>query len=370
MSGGAAAEGSMPDHVLVDELHAVAERAGDWLEARRASGGVGFAISASSLLQSELNATTVGVELWAMLRLPLSDEERRDWLAHLCGYQIERTGLVADDTWRGRQLTPDAAQVDDGDTFFTMTTTAAVESLGGRLPFPVRYLADLSPDELLDRIDWEWVAHARWGVGDLAPLVRHNRELGVAGADDQWSSISRMLVEAQDPTGFWPAGSIAGPPTPHINRTFHVLRSTWNVEGRAVSHAARLIDACLAASRDQDHYGWESGYACNDLDLAHVAFSAASWDEHRRDELAEWARAALPQILAVEKPGGGFSFHHETAMTTHAGITMTTGTAEADMWGTLMYLGAIKMMVGLGWRDIEVPWGFSTVHAIPRKGRP
>ena len=67
-------------------------------------------------------------------------------------------------------------------------------------------------------------------------------------------------------------------------------------------------------------------------------------------------------MLSVQKPEGGFSFYHETAMTDHAGLNMSIGAYEADTWGTLMYLGTLKMMVELGYPGLTAPWAFSHVH--------
>ncbi|GAA1955136.1 hypothetical protein [Agromyces allii] len=352
-----------------DLLTGIADRAGAWLTRRRSPDGIGFGLCEGSIVPVELNATTAGVELWVALGLPLTAQERVSWIEHLAAYQLERTGLVVDRTWRGRQLVANPRQRSDGDTFFTMTTTAALDALGGQLRYPVRYLAEASVRDLEAAVSWEWLAHAPFGVGDFGPLVLHNTRLAVPGAAEQWSWVNEMLVRTQDPSGFWPVGTIAGPITPHINRAFHVLRASWNLSGRPIERAESLIDACLIAGDDPTFYGWDTGFACNDLDLAHVAYSAARWTDHRRDELADWARRLLARVLAVEKPGGGFSFFHETAMEAHAGIAMSGRRPKADMWGTLMYLGAIKMTAELGWPEVKAPWAFSKVHAVPEGGR-
>jgi hypothetical protein len=52
-------------------------------------------------------------------------------------------------------------------------------------------------------------------------------------------------------------------------------------------------------------------------------------------------------------------------MVKHNGINMSKGLFESDMWGTIMYLGTIKMMYKLIDRNIHVPWNYSQVHRIP-----
>jgi len=51
-------------------------------------------------------------------------------------------------------------------------------------------------------------------------------------------------------------------------------------------------------------------------------------------------------------------------MAQHGFITVSSGEAEGDLWGTLMYLGTIRMMVRLGYPELDVPWGISRVHHV------
>jgi hypothetical protein len=206
-------------------------------------------------------------------------------------------------------------------------------------------------------------------------LLEHNARVGVPGAAstrDEFLAAARAMQDTE--TGLW-LGDHAGAPgrteaeigplTPHINRTFHVIKFLYNTRNLPVPHAERMIDSCLAARDDVRFYSWETGFACNDLDLALVLYSASRWTDHRRQEIRDWARERLPLILAVQKPDGGFSFEHERAMQTHLRLRISPGVAEGDLWGTLMYLGTVKMMVHLGYPEVTVPWGFSTVHAVP-----
>ena len=69
-------------------------------------------------------------------------------------------------------------------------------------------------------------------------------------------------------------------------------------------------------------------------------------------------------ILDIHKPDGGFSFFHDRAMDRHCHLAISSGDAEGDLWGTLMYLGTIKLMVKMGYPELDVPWGFSKVHHV------
>ncbi len=335
-----------------------------WLQGRRRQDG--FSFCEHAFTASELNATTGGVELWTLLGLPLTADERGGWVRRLQSYQNPETGLVTDPTWQDRQINRNPSQLKDGDTFFTMTCAAALEALGACYDHPVAYLQDLSAERLVASPDWGIAAHHPFAIGDYGRLIRVNLALGISGAQDQWEALLRCTAEWQDPlTGLWPAGHERTPLTPAINRSFHVLRATWNLCDAPCLKPDAIIDSCLEASTDARFYGWEPGYACNDLDLAHILYTACCQSDHCREEVRQWALRQLPMILAVQKPDGGFSFRHTRSMEDHGGIRMSPGQAEGDTWGTLMYLGTVKMMAELAYPGIRAPWAYSRVHAVP-----
>lgn len=355
---------------LPGRLAQIKNRVSAWLPQRQTPGqSFGhFQLCPHAEAADELNAATGALELWVMLGLPMSAEHHRQAVAHLLSFQNPLTGLVVDPSWAARQVSPNPSQLSEGDTFFTMTTTAALRALGAGFTIPARYLADTPPGELLTRTDLAGGCHNPFTVGDYGGLIQTHIRLGVPGAVEQWKAINRHMQVHQDgETGFWPAGQTERR-TPSVNRAFHLLRSTWNQEEGWMRCPELLIDSCLAASEDPEFYSWQKGYACNDLDLAHVIYSARCASAYRKDEVAVWAQARLPMMLSVQKPDGGFSFFHEAAMIEHAGLRMSPGAAESDTWGTLMYLGTIKMMVELGYAGQTAPWAFSYAHRVPNNG--
>ncbi len=360
----------IPADEWTGRLDEIKSRAADWLDRRQVAGQPfgHFQLCAHAEVADELNAATGALELWVLLGLPLTDEQREQAVAHLQSFQNPATGLVIDSSWSIRQIKSNPRQSIDGDTFFSMTAVSALEALGATFLHPVRFLAQLSPEQLLKQTDLLAGAHTPAAIGDYAALIRTNQALNVPGADAQWEAVCRNLQERQDPvTGLWPAGE-PGPLTPWVNRAFHLLRSTWNHAGEWFRGAEAMAAACLRAADDPSYYSWQTGYACNDLDLAHVLYSARCFTGLPRDEVARWAQARLPLILSVQKPDGGFSFFHDAAMVDHGGLRMSPGLAEGDTWGTLMYLGTIKMMVELGYPGLTVPWAFSQVHKVPERG--
>jgi hypothetical protein len=360
-------DGAALDERLIDVRDGLVR----WLRCRQvdAGGKFGrFSLCAHALAEFELNAATTGIELWAMLGLELTEQDRAEAVEHLRGYQTS-TGLVVDPSWRPRHQTAPIERLDRGDPFFTMTTYWALRSLGSGLARPVAELAGRSGAELMARLRPLSGAHGAFAIGDWAALVESNRSLGVPGADEQGEALRTGIGRLQDPvTGLWePGGGEVKPPfTPAVNLAFHVLRSIHNVARIRPPHIDRMIDTCLAAADDVTHYGWGRGLACNDLDLALVLHTASCWSPHRRGEVAVWARERLPLILALHKQDGGFSFHHTHAMTEHGGYAMSPGAVESDGWGSLMYANTIKMMVELGYEGVTAPWRFGSVHHVAR----
>lgn len=363
---------TMPNPVDVTEdalpsmMDGLADRVARWLDRQRRGRPVGvFSLCDHATVDAELNAATAGIELWTMLGLPLTEVERREAIVHLRRFQLPHSGLVRDPTWDARERSVPACRSAAGDTFFTMTAQCALESLGSGLAHPVAYLGQPSR-RLGDQIAVDRGAHHPWAIGDLSTLLRLNHSLGVAGSKRALDDIDLLLLETQDPdTGLWNAPTAGDPLTPSINLAFHQLRRTWNVTDRPYRWAEKMIDSCLLAATDLDFYGWDTGYACNDLDLAMVMYGASRWSGHRRAEIRDWAKQTLPVTLSIEKPDGGFSFYHDRAMTDHGGIVMSPGHAEGDMWGTLMYLGTIKLLTELAFPGHTAPWTFSSVHAVP-----
>ena len=298
----------IPTEDLPERIAQVKTRAAAWLPARRTPGqSFGhFQLCPHAEVPDELNAATGGIELWVLLGLPLAEVQRQQAAHHLKSFQNPATGLVIDPSWASRQMRPNPRQLSEGDTFFTMTTAAALRALGEGFDHPIHYLDGMSPGELLDRTDLTIGAHHPFAVGDYAALIQTNFRLGAPGAGDQWKALNRHLQIQQDPeTGFWPVGKTERR-TPWINRAFHLLRSTWNLEDGWLRSPEALVDSCLAAADDPDFYSWQTGYACNDLDLAHVLYYGALC--HRPPRGRRGPLGAGPPAVNAFRPEAGRRF--------------------------------------------------------------
>ncbi|GEM_PF-2611939 len=325
-----------------------------------------FKLCAHAYAEAELSATNVALELWRMLDLPLSAGDRRLAIQQLQQGQHPESGLMLDPSWEARLKDPASTRMHVvGDSFFTRCAACALWAWDAALPFPVAYLADMPVDELPTAIRWGRGGHDPFSTGDLGVLLYHNERLQVPGASALRRVFLSELAAQQDVrTGLWLNGNPEEALTPSINFSFHSITYSYNQCGLPLPRAEQIIDSCLQACRDERFYSWEHGYACNDLDLALMFYSASLNCSHRQEEVMDWARERLPMILAVQKPDGGFSFYHERAMDQHAQVAISPGEAESDLWGTLMYLGCIRMMSLLAYPELQVPWGVARVHLL------
>jgi hypothetical protein len=327
-----------------------------------------FKSCSNAFVPDELDAATAGIELWVMLGLSITEIQRKDAIQHLKSYQNPRTGLVIDPTWQDRQIQKNQAIFDSGDTFFTMTTCEALKALDAHFDYPIIYLSTISPEELISRTNLEFSALHPFSIGDYATLIVENCILGIPGAVGEWIALLDLILSNQDNiTGLWPKGKVAPPFTPAINRAFHFLRSTWNLIDFPYQFVNQIIDSCLDAAIDMNYYGQNEGDACNDLDLSLILYSSSCWTRYRSAEIKKWAACHLPSIFRIQKLDGGFSYKHNNAMYVHNSISISPGLPEGDIWGTVMYMGTIKMMAELAYPGICVPWKFSHIHRVPQK---
>jgi len=318
-----------------------------------------------AVVKDELSALSVALELRKLLGLPFTASETSYIHQRMIGMQNPDTGLLADPSWKGRLREDGMQTLTDGDSFFTRCGICALWAWGLELPGPIAEYLDVKPEDLTARIAWGRGGHHPFSLGDLAVLLQHNLKLGSPGAEELHRAFLRAVTDKQDSvTGLWMNGHPGEALTPSINHSFHTVKFTFNLQNQPLPFAEQAIDSCLTACRDDRFYSWENGFACNDLDLALMFYTASFDTNYRRQDIQDWARERLPLILEVQKPDGGFSFYHERAMAQHGFITVSSGEAEGDLWGTLMYLGTIRMMVRLGYPELDVPWGISRVHHV------
>jgi hypothetical protein len=315
---------------------------------------------------SDFSARCTGLELWKALDLPFQKDALEEAFRSLRAFQDQYSGLVCIPEWIQQETYRSFMHTWNGDSFFTRSAVCTLNAWEtDPLDHPVAYLRRLKPAEIPQSVHWERGGHHPFSIGDIVVLIRHNQRLGIPSASRQLEVFLKEIEKRQDPeTGLWLADDTKSSLTPSINLTFHTIKFSYNADRRPLPYEERIIDSCLHACRDREQYGWKTGYACNDLDLALVLYSALRHTDYRREEAAEWARDTLPMILDIQKPDGGFSFYHEKAMDRHFLLKVSPGHKEGDLWGTLMYLGTIWMMTRIAYPELPIPWNPSEVHRI------
>ena len=174
--------------------------------------------------KDELSALTVGLELWKMLGIPLSDTDLTYTHQPMQDMQSAETGLMIDPSWEGRLRPEGDSMLVSGDTFFTRCTICALWAWDRQLIHPVAYLQALNPSQLLPCIYWGRGGHAHFTLWDLAVLLTHNQHIAAPGADQLFHSFLKAVEAKQDPaTGLWLNGDPAEALTPSINCSFHTV---------------------------------------------------------------------------------------------------------------------------------------------------
>lgn len=211
--------------------------------------------------------------------------------------------------------------------------------------------------EYLSRLDW---GNPRsWGAGSWAAAMlwyhRLNQRLGDETAGGVIQAGVDWLLKAQSPeTGCWSDLSRV-----RLNAAVNVIFKIWiqaiPAVGFPVQHPEKVIDLCLRALRE-DPALVNTPDACSIFDVALVLDTALRFCDHRRDEVAELAAAALPRLEPLYREDGGFSYGAEGSLVTHGGLHLAPVCMQSDAAGTAITVNAIALLCNLcGLRD-ELGW--------------
>ena len=140
-------------------------------------------------------------------------------------------------------------------------------------------------------------------LGSFLLLIRQH---GTTSDHDAVHAALQVLFDwhdrLQEPsTGFWGVGQHADP-----LRLLHAMAGSmhnyhlWYATGRSLPYQARAVDYCLTQP-PRIHS------ACIDVDLVDLLVHASWQIDHRRDEVQQWLRALLPELLAFQNTDGGFA---------------------------------------------------------------
>lgn len=221
-------------------------------------------------------------------------------------------------------------------------TTGAIEGPSGLLKKPedaVNYLSRLT-----------WDDPRGWGAGSWAGSLlwyhRLNQMLGDETAEEIIRAGVKWLTEKQDPTtGCWSDLNKV-----RLNTAVNVVFKIWLQAIPSVKfpvlYPERIVDLCIRALRE-DSALINTPDACSIFDVALVLDTALHFCEHRREEVAELAAAALPRLEPLYREDGGFSYGADGSLITHGRLNLAPVCMQSDAAGTAIAVNAVSLLCDL-----------------------
>ncbi|PRY15300.1 acyltransferase [Kineococcus rhizosphaerae] len=261
-------------------------------------------------------------------QLPLEEQ-----LTRLQGLQDPGNGLVALFDADGHPVpgTPDPG---DGNVLYHLLCVGYALDLHGReFAHPVRYVAQMTPADLLAHLAaLPWTTRA-WGAGAWVDAIgtafRWNLARDEPGAPGTLEALFGWLALHADPrTGAWGTAAAGEGALQVVNGFYRASRGTFAQFGVPLPHPERLVDTVLAHLRDEQVFAPDRRNACNVLDVAHPLWLAGKQTAHRRAEVVEAARGLLAEALRHWRDGQGFAF----------AVGRGPGLQGTEMWLAIVWL--------------------------------
>jgi hypothetical protein len=289
--------------------------------------------------------------------------QRSGWVEYLLSHQRPEDGLMVDPAVERHIVmsgdAPPERQVFNIRHMLTRNVLGTVCFLGGKPRYRLSHEECFgTPAEIvarLERLNWR----NPWGAGSwagAAVLFQHyNRLLG----DDRAEALVRAAVDwlarRQDPaTGAWSDGSPGISLHRLINGIFKVWIQLLPVTDLPVQYPERVIDLCVRGLHEDPVLG-RNPDACSIFDVAFVLDVALRFSDHRRQEVAELARAHLPLLEPMARPDGGFSYGPDP-LVRHSNLDLSPQKDQSDAFGTALVCQAAALLANLAGLRGELGW--------------
>jgi hypothetical protein len=235
-----------------------------------------------------------------------------------------------------------------------------VTELGGKPRYPIAHEEVFRTAQALishiQSLDWSlpWAAGSRTGA---VVLFQHfNRLLGDERSDDLIRAAVGWLVARQRPdSGAWSNGSSDVSLHQLINGIMKIWIQLLPITNLPVQYPERVIDLCIRGIRD-DPFITRKLEACSVFDVALVLDIALRHTDHRREEVAQLARACLPRFEAMVAPDGAFSYYPGHSLDSHNGLLLGPIKNQSDAVGTSVHCHAIALLTNLAGLGDELTW--------------
>ena len=257
----------------------------------------------TSINQPPVRAFCDAVELAAMFRIPVADDEDAFNQA-LCAMQpneVEYGTLALGYSLEVRRLRP----------------THPMQ----KVPLSGKEL-----ENWLEQFQWEGdVWHAGHCVDCLATAFYHDRKF--FGLEPDLDTLFSWLDTHCNPdTGIWGRGD------QHdcVNGFYRLTRGTYAQFGRPLPYPEKAIDTVLSHAVNPALFSGKAGTACDVLDVIHPLWLSRRQTSHRFSEGMEWAVMWMDRILDSWQDGQGFLFD----LLLQDNPTLM----ETEMWLSILYL--------------------------------
>jgi hypothetical protein len=242
----------------------------------------------------------------------LPDGDRRRWAAYLNSWQEPGTGCFV-----GPEIVP--GQVGNRKHSYehvvhhlTVHVLPTLSLLGARPAHPLAFAHEYLDLDALDG----WLAarnlHEPWLEGNnllfMGQFLIHLRDVeGIAGAGAALDRLFAWLDAHVDPaTGLWGTAGRFKPAA--LFGGYHQLL-LYYYESRPVRYAERILDATLSLQHADGGFSpYGGGGACEDVDAIDVLVNLYKLVNYRRSDVRSALRRAVPHILAMQAPDGGFVY--------------------------------------------------------------
>jgi len=261
------------------------------------------------------HADAVEISMLLSGRAPLQ-LDAAEHIRRLRQNQDPQTGLTPELGPDGRLAGPPIDYTEGESQYHVLSLGYALDLLGSRFEHPVRAVAAMNPDDILDFCEAQPWTSAGWSSGAAIDSLGTALLWNLSRADADETSARRaldtlvgwLLSHASRDTGMWTAPRLADGLLQSVNGFYRASRGTLAQFGLPLPYPQRVIDTVFDQIADDRHFGPGRTTACNALDVAHPLWLAVRQTHHRRDEIRVFAAETLERVLAQWVPHAGFPF--------------------------------------------------------------
>lgn len=282
-------------------------------------------------------------------------------IARIQAQQDPVTGLFVDPN-EGPAPLPLAFSDREWELYGILSCGYALEVLGSGPAHPVHVVEDCSGDrleELLDGLDWEWLAWPSGSWIDAFGTAIHLNRRHHGSTNDHPVLWGWLATHVHRHSGMWgrrldPAGDLDFGWLMAVNGYYRMTRGTYAQFGVDLPHPEAAIDTVLAHAREHDWFTSQERNACNVLDVIHPLWLLGRQVDHRRGEIRNGAARILDDLIGHWVDG--------------AGLAWAVPEDEPGLQGTEMWLSIAHLALDVLGESAGLAWQPQGVHRLEPAG--